>query len=131
MRELVFNKLIPELSVSNIHKSKEFYLSLGFSVLYERVEDKFCFLELDGNQIMIEEVNEHWNTGKLEYPYGRGINISMEVEDIDKIYDFVKSKHYPIFRDMQVDQYQVNDKIYADKQFLIQDLDGYLLRFTS
>ena len=131
MRELVFNKLIPELSVSNIHKSKEFYLSLGFSVLYERVEDKFCFLELDGNQIMIEEVNEHWNTGKLEYPYGRGINISMEVEDIDKIYDFVKNKHYPIFRDMQVDQYQVNDKIYADKQFLIQDLDGYLLRFTS
>ena len=131
MRKLVFNKLIPELSVPNIHKSKEFYLSLGFSVLYERVEDKFCFLELDGNQIMIEEVNEHWNTGKLEYPYGRGINISMEVEDIDKIYDFVKSKHYPIFRDMQVDQYQVNDKIYADKQFLIQDLDGYLLRFTS
>ena len=131
MRKLVFNKLIPELSVSNIHKSKEFYLSLGFSVLYERVEDKFCFLELDGNQIMIEEVNEHWNTGKLEYPYGRGINISMEVEDIDKIYDFVKSKHYPIFRYMQVDQYQVNDKIYADKQFLIQDLDGYLLRFTS
>ena len=131
MRKLVFNKLIPELSVSNIHKSKEFYLSLGFSVLYERVEDKFCFLELDGNQIMIEEVNEHWNTGKLEYPYGRGINISMEVEDIDKIYDFVKSKHYPIFRDMQVDQYQVNDKIYAAKQFLIQDLDGYLLRFTS
>ena len=130
-RKLVFNKLIPELSVSNIHKSKEFYLSLGFSVLYERVEDKFCFLELDGNQIMIEEVNEHWNTGKLEYPYGKGINISMEVEDIDKIYDFVKSKHYPIFRDMQVDQYQVNDKIYADKQFLIQDLDGYLLRFTS
>ncbi len=96
MRELVFNKLIPELSVSNIHKSKEFYLSLGFSVLYERVEDKFCFLELDGNQIMIEEVNEHWNTGKLEYPYGRGINISMEVEDIDKIYDFVKSKHFEI-----------------------------------
>lgn len=54
------------------------------------------FLELDGNQIMIEEVNEHWNTGKLEYPYGRGINISMEVEDIDKIYDFVKSKHFEI-----------------------------------
>ena len=23
------------------------------------------------------------------------------------------------------------DKVYSDKQFLIQDLDGYLLRFTS
>lgn len=33
MSEVVFNKLIPELSVSDIEKSKDFYLSLGFSVL--------------------------------------------------------------------------------------------------
>lgn len=129
--EVKFNKLIPELSVSDINKSKEFYLSIGFSIVYERVEDKFCFLELDGNQLMIEEVNDHWNTGKLEYPYGRGINISMEVNDIDKIYDLVQKNYYPIFRDMQIDEYLVDDKVYSDKQFLIQDLDGYLLRFTS
>lgn len=126
-----FNKLIPELSVSDINKSKEFYLSLGFSIIYERVDDKFCFLELDGNQLMIEEVNENWNVGELEYPFGRGINIGMEVSDIDKLYDFVKEKQYPIFRDMQIDSYQVGDKVYRDKQFLIQDLDGYLLRFVS
>ena len=126
-----FNKLIPELSVSDINKSKDFYLSLGFSVVYERIDDKFCFLELDGNQIMIEEVNENWNVGELEYPFGRGINISMEVSDIDKLYDFVKEKQYPVFRDMQIDSYQVGDKVYHDKQFLIQDLDGYLLRFVN
>ena len=126
-----FNKLIPELSVSDINKSKEFYLSLGFSIIYERVDDKFCFLELDGNQLMIEEVNDNWNVGELEYPFGRGVNISMEVSDIDKLYDFVKEKQYPIFREMQIDSYQVGDKVYHDKQFLIQDLDGYLLRFVS
>lgn len=129
--EVKFNKLIPELSVSDINKSKEFYLSIGFLIVYERVEDKFCFLELDGNQLMIEEVNNNWNTGELEYPYGRGINISMEVSDIDKIYDLVQKNHYPIFRDMQIDEYLVDDKVYSDKQFLIQDLDGYLLRFTN
>ena len=129
--EVKFNKLIPELSVSDINKSKEFYLSIGFSIVYERVEDKFCFLELDGNQLMIEEVNDHWNTGELEYPYGRGINISMEVSDIDKIYKLVQENHYPIFRDLQIDEYRVDDKVYSDKQFLIQDLDGYLLRFTN
>ena len=129
--EIKFNKLIPELSVSDILKSKEFYLSLGFSILYERKEDKFCFLELDGNQLMIEEVNEHWNTGVLEYPYGRGINLSMEVKDIDSIYRLAVENQYPIFRDMQIDQYRVGDKLYCDKQFLIQDLDGYLLRFNS
>lgn len=131
MNEVVFNKLIPELSVSNIEKSKSFYLSLGFSILYERVEDKFCFLELNGSQIMIEEVNDHWNTGVLEYPYGRGINISIEVDDIDYIYSLVQKNNYPLFRDLQVDCYQVLDKVYQDKQFLIQDLDGYLLRFVS
>ncbi len=129
--EIKFNKLIPELSVSDILKSKEFYLSLGFSILYERKEDKFCFLELDGNQLMIEEVNEHWNTGVLEYPYGRGINLSMEVKDIDSIYRLAVENQYPIFRDMQIDQYRVGDKLYCDKQFLIQDLDGYLLRFVQ
>lgn len=126
-----FNKLIPEFSVSDINKSKDFYLSLGFSIVYERVDDKFCFLELDGNQLMIEEVNQNWNVGELEYPFGRGINISMEVADIDKLYGFVKEKQYPIFRDMQIDSYQVGDRVYHDKQFLIQDLDGYLLRFIS
>ena len=124
-----FNRLIPELSVSNIKKSKDFYVSLGFSVVYERVDDKFCFLELDGNQLMIEEVNENWNTGKLEYPFGRGINLSMEVEDIDLLYEKVKKMDYPIFRELQEDAYLVGDKECVDKQFLIQDLDGYLLRF--
>lgn len=131
MSKIIFNKLIPELSVSNIENSKHFYLSLGFSILYERVEDKFCFLELDGCQLMIEEINDNWNTGKLEYPYGRGMNISMEVKDIDSIYYKVKEKAYPIFQDMQVDKYQVDDKVYFDKEFLIQDVDGYLLRFVS
>ena len=124
-----FNRLIPELSVSDINKSKEFYLSLGFSIVYERVEDKFCFLELDGNQLMIEEINDHWNTGDLEYPFGRGVNFSMEVDDINSLYEKVKRMKYPIFRELQVDSYQVGDKEYLDQQFLIQDLDGYLLRF--
>ena len=41
-----FNSLIPELSVSNINKSKEFYLKLGFNIMYERVEDKFVFFAI-------------------------------------------------------------------------------------
>ena len=129
--EVTFNKLIPELSVSDIEKSRAFYLSLGFQVVYERREDKFCFLELDGNQLMIEEVNDYWNTATLEYPYGRGVNFSMEISELDKMYRTVKENNYPIFRDMKVDEYRVDDKIYRDREFLIQDLDGYLLRFVD
>ena len=45
--EIKFNSLIPELSVSNIENSKKFYQELGFKIIYERPEDKFCFIQLD------------------------------------------------------------------------------------
>ncbi len=126
-----FNSLIPELSVSNINKSKEFYLKIGFRIKYERKEDRFCFLELENNQIMIEENNNNWNTGKLEYPYGRGINISMSISDVEKLYNMLKKKKINFFLDLEVHKYLVDDKIYYDKEFLIQDPDGYLLRFNN
>lgn len=126
-----YNKLIPELSVTNIDKSKEFYLKLGFKVMYERKEDKFVFLELEGNQLMIEEINDNWNTGKLEYPFGRGINISMTINDIDKYYQELVNKKIIFFKDIMTNEYDVNGKTYLDKEFLIQDPDGYLLRFNN
>ena len=126
-----FNKLIPELSVTNIDKSKEFYLKLGFKIMYERKEDKFVFLELDGNQLMIEEINDNWNTGKLEYPFGRGINISMTINNIDKYYQDLVNKNIILFKGLMTNKYDVNGKTYLDKEFLIQDPDGYLLRFNN
>ena len=126
-----FNKLIPELSVTSIDKSKEFYLKLGFKIMYERKEDKFAFLELEGNQLMIEEINDNWNTGKLEYPFGRGINISMTINDIDKYYQELVNKNISFFKDIMTNEYDVNGKTYLDKEFLIQDPDGYLLRFNE
>lgn len=127
----VFNSLIPELSVSNIDISKMFYLNLGFEIKYERKENKFCFLQLEENQIMIEEQNDNWNTGKLEYPYGRGINISMTVSNVEKMYNELKEKNVKVFLDLEMHEYRVDNKISIDKEFLIQDPDGYLLRFNN
>ncbi len=126
-----FNSLIPELSVSDISKSKEFYLSLGFEVKYERAEDKFCFLQLEDNQIMIQENNGVWATGEVSYPYGREINISMAVSDVSSMYDRLKKKGLKLFLDLEVHSYRVDDIEYKDMEFLIQDPDGYLLRFNN
>lgn len=126
-----FNSLIPELSVSNMDISKKFYMNLGFQIKYERKEDKFCFLQLEENQIMIEENNNNWNTGNLEYPYGRGINISMKVLDVEKMYNKLKEKDSEFFLNLEIHEYRVNDKVSLDKEFLIQDPDGYLLRFNN
>ena len=126
-----FNSLIPELSVTNITFSTKFYVLLGFNVKYERKENKFVFLEYENNQIMIEEVNNNWSVGELSYPFGNGINLSMEVSDIDALYQKVKKLDIHIFRELKVSEYKVDDEVYQDKEFLIQDPDGYLLRFTS
>ncbi len=67
----------------------------------------------------------------MEYPYGRGINISMSVSDIDKVYNHVKKENIPLFLELETHEYKVNDIIYYDKEFLVQDIDGYLLRFNN
>lgn len=124
-----FNSLIPELSVRDIEKSKDFYLKIGFTIKYQR--EKFYFLELEENQLMIEEINDHWNVGDLEYPFGRGINLSMSVSDIDALYQKLKAQNFVFFKELMSNTYQVEEELYEDKEFLIQDPDGYLLRFTN
>ena len=125
-----FNSLIPEVSVIDIKESKKIYINiLGFKLEYERVEEKFAFLSLGDIQIMIEEVNGYWNTGKLEYPFGRGINFQMQVSNVEKIRDNLVKNNIELFRDITISEYECNGEIILQKEFLVQDLNGYLLRF--
>ena len=127
-----FNSLIPELSVISIEASKYFYVNkLGFKIEYERKEDKFIFISFEGNQIMLEEINNHWSVGKLEYPFGRGINFEMTVSNIDELYNRVKASNITIFKDLIISNYRKDNKTIIQKEFLIQDPDGYLLRFCD
>lgn len=128
-----FNKLIPELTVFNIEETKDFYLNiLGFKLEYERIEDNFIFVSFENSQFMFEQLHDDgWNIGELEYPLGRGINFSIEVKDIDTLYDKVISYNITPFRKIMISNYKVGDKICQQKEFLIQDPNGYLLRFTD
>ena len=61
-----FNSLIPELTVTDIERTRDFYLNiLGFKLEYERPENKFIFVSLEGNQMMLEQENGHWSVGEL------------------------------------------------------------------
>ena len=130
---MIFNKLIPELTVIDIVKTKHFYIDiLGFTIEYEREADKFIFVSLDGSQFMFEEMHtDGWNVATMEYPFGRGINFSIEVDDMDAIYEKLRHEDYPLYRKMMVNEYEVADNCLEQKEFLVQDPDGYLLRFTK
>ncbi|MBN2441405.1 MAG: VOC family protein [Spirochaetales bacterium] len=126
-----FNKLIPELSVTDINKSKYFYVDiLNFKIEYEREEDKFIFLSLNESQIMLEQYNGNWLTGKLEYPFGRGINFQFEVDDISFLLNNLSKSNYPIFIKPEENWYRVGEIYTGNREFLVQDPDGYLLRFS-
>lgn len=127
-----FNKMIPELSVFDINKTKRFYSRLGFKIEYERNGERFVFMSFQGSQFMFEQIHDDgWNTGELIYPLGRGINFSISVDDIEKLYELVKSKQLEIYRELIRSVYRVNGIEEIQMEFLIQDPNGYLLRFTN
>ena len=41
---MYWNKIIPELSVTNLENSLKFYKTIGFKVEYDRPENKFVFI---------------------------------------------------------------------------------------
>ncbi len=130
---MYFNKIIPELSVTNLEKSLEFYKVIGFKIEYERLENKFVFLSLGEIQFMLQEItdNDKWDVAPLKYPFGNGINFQLEVDNIEKIYNSLKQNDYKIAFEIEENWYRQDNKLLGNKEFLVQDPDGYLLRFSE
>jgi catechol 2,3-dioxygenase-like lactoylglutathione lyase family enzyme len=127
-----FNPLIPELNVSHFEKSLSFYTQvLGFRMDFERPEYQFAFLSYQGSQLMIEQENPTWQTGRLEYPYGRGINLAMLVEDIDVLLLSLRERGYPLLVEPEEHWYRQDQVLVGRREFLVMDPDGYLLRFAQ
>src|SRR6266516_881054 len=127
-----FNPLIPELKVSHFEMSLSFYTQvLGFRIDFERPEYQFAFLSYQGSQLMIEQENPTWQTGRLEYPYGRGINLAMLVEDIDVRLQSLREQSNPLLVETQERWYRQDQVLVGRRQFLVMDPDGYVLRFAQ
>lgn len=124
-------RLTPELLCKDFDQSLKFYTKvLGFNVLYARPEDLFAMLEYQGAQLMIEgSHNDRWLTGGLERPFGRGINFQIQSDDVNALYKKLKDSDVNFFNPMEEKWYRSNDIYLGNRQFLIQDPDGYLLRF--
>ena len=78
---------------------------------------------------MLEQENDYWTTGERVKPYGRGINLQIEVEDVKSLRDAVRAQGVEIFADLEDSWYRQGDQETGNREFLLQDPDGYLLRF--
>ncbi len=128
-----WNALVPELSVTSFTDSLRFYTSqLGFTIRFRRDEPAFAYIELDGIQLMLEQLTEDsWITGDLSPPLGRGVNLQLELEDILSVHDRLKQAKYPLFEELTENWYETASALSGQREFLVQDPDGYLLRFTE
>jgi catechol 2,3-dioxygenase-like lactoylglutathione lyase family enzyme len=127
--------LTPELDVSELDRSLAFYVGvLGFAVMFDRPEERFAFLTLEGVHLMLEEAagpGRRFRTAPLEHPYGRGMNLMFELAEVDHLYSRVEAAGCTIVIPLEERWYRQNEVENGHKQFVVADPDGYLLRFST
>ena len=53
------------------------------------------------------------------------------MDNVQVIYDALSKGNYKIVFDIEENWYRQDDKLLGNKEFLVQDPDGYLLRFSQ
>jgi len=128
-------KLIPELDVSDLQSSLSFYVkTIGFKIVYERAEERFAFIDLDGASIMLEEAQgpgRRFRTALLEKPFGRGVNFQIQVTDVNALYKQLTDVSAEIVIPLEEKWHRSAQHELGNLQFVVADPDGYLLRFFT
>jgi catechol 2,3-dioxygenase-like lactoylglutathione lyase family enzyme len=127
-------RLVPELLVTDIERSLRFWRDVcGFAVLFDRPDEGFAYLDRDGAQIMLDERTRtrNWETGPMEIPFGRGINFQISVPAIEPILAALARADWPLFMEPERKWYRTGGVETGVHQFLVQDPDGYLIRFSA
>ena len=125
--------LVPELDVSDLEASLAVYCGvLGFQIRYRRPEERFVYLERDGAELMLEEAGgpgRRFRTAPLEAPFGRGMNLQIQVTDAKDLLRRARTASLRIVIDLEERWYCRGDEEAGNRQFVVTDPDGYLLRF--
>ncbi|MBY0611799.1 MAG: VOC family protein [Beijerinckiaceae bacterium] len=128
-------KIVPEFDVEDLERSLVFYVDvIGFNVMFMRPEDQFAYLDFDGAQLMLEQIGgsgRRFSDAAMEHPYGRGINLQIEVADVDAVHRRVQGAGLPILIALEERWYRQGSQSSGNRQFVVADPDGYLLRFYS
>ena len=130
------NIVTPEFAVRDWRKSKHFYCAiLGFTCLYERPEEGFCAISYEEAELMLDQIGLGRSFGSFDLPasgpLGLGVNIQIEVSDITPLLAALKRARYPLVLPPEERWYRIGNKEEGNRQFIVADPDGYLLRFFS
>ncbi len=126
--------LVPELLVESLATSLGFWRDIcGFCVLYDRPAEGFAYIGLGNAHVMLEQVGigRNWITAPLTRPLGRGVNLQISVPSTTTLLGGIRDAGWPLFMEPESRWYATADGDAGVDQFLVQDPDGYLIRFQS
>src|SRR2546421_5533679 len=115
-----------EIYVSDVARSRAFYEALGFRVV--RQFEDWLMLALGDNVLDIQGdghalVGPHYFTPEISrFPRGTGVEISIEVDDLDGLFERARMQGVDIVKPPQ-------DRPWKARDFRIADPDGYFIRF--
>jgi catechol 2,3-dioxygenase-like lactoylglutathione lyase family enzyme len=125
--------LVPELDVADLAASLGIYKNVfGFEILFERKEEAFAYLAIGNAHLMLQQADgpgRRFRTARLERPYGRGLNLQIAVADVRGIHANVRKTDLLIAVELEERWYKQAGIERGNRQFVVADLDGYLLRF--
>ncbi|MGN6159989.1 MAG: bleomycin resistance protein [Devosia sp.] len=127
-------RVTPELGVTDLAQSRHFYRDiLGFRLVYDRPEEGFEFIAYEGCELMLDQIGlgRTWATGALEPPFGRGLNLQLEVAAVAPLLERLQRAGIALYLPLESKTYRVGDREVTQRQFCVQDPDGYLLRFCE
>ncbi len=119
-----------ELFTADTKRSVDFYTNvLGFKEVRTDIEGDYHQMVNDDVHIGIGSAEKlyaghHFRPEVISERKGLGVEIVLEVDDIEGLYNEVRSKGYPIERELGKREWGLVD-------FRIVDPDGYYLRPTS
>lgn len=112
-------KLNAGIITEKLAETKEFYNSvLDFDVTFEN--DFYLLMHTPNQQAEISFLLPNHPSQKpiFQAPFnGKGVYLTIEVEDVDKVYENLKSKGIPI-------EIEIRNEVWGDRHFAIVDPNG-------
>jgi catechol 2,3-dioxygenase-like lactoylglutathione lyase family enzyme len=133
-RPIAFQPLAPALLCADMRVSLAFYCDLlGFQLLGGPGYPFFVYVEREHAQIRLEQYDPEFSSlaGALERPFGRGVNLQIQVADFAPLLDVLAGANWPLYKELLEVWDRNGDQLQGQYEFVVQDPDGYLLRFCQ
>ena len=128
------NIVVPEFAVTDWRVSLRFYCEiLGFSCVYQRPDEGFAYLAREGAELMIDQIGLGRTFGDdhlpVSRPFGRGLNVQIRVAAVDPLVTALHTAGVDLYLPLEERWYRRGEIEIGQRQFVVADPDGYLLRF--